>query len=78
MSDTLLIDACRALGLPCRGRVLGRVVTWTTDADVAERSRQAGATIRTARGIFSHDPIGFEVSFDLEQYALTPADHAAS
>lgn len=78
MSGTLLLDACRALGLPCRGRHGGRVVTWTTDADVAESARLAGATIRTARGIFAPDPIFYQVSFDSEQYALTPADHAAS
>lgn len=77
MTDTLLLDACRVLGLPCRGRINGRVVTWTTDQSTAELALLAGARVVRAHSTFTNDPIGWEVSFSPDKYALTPADHAA-
>jgi hypothetical protein len=70
----LLIDHLRALGLPCRGRMGGLVITWTTDEAKADAAREAGATVATVTN--AGRLLGYEVSFPADAVLATAKEAA--
>ncbi len=69
----LLLDYARdQLGLACRGRHNGRVITWTTSEKKAEEAVSAGANCTTATA-HSGRVIGYEISFPVDREVIQKA-----
>jgi len=58
-----LLEYARSLGVPMRAIHAGRHIGWTTNPDVVQPLKDAGATVMVCRGVFDTDVQGWEVSF---------------